>query len=77
MDGRVASTSTPATWPSPTGTKPRLQPTVTDYSISEIAQRPKLLRLRFTIDNPSADPRAALTQTFCFSFALPGLAVDQ
>jgi prepilin-type N-terminal cleavage/methylation domain-containing protein len=40
-----------------------------DYPSSTVVKRPELLRLRFTLE----DPRISLSQTYSFSFALPGL----
>ena len=54
------------------GTIPDL---VTQYPASDVAKRPKLIRMRLTL----ADQRkaAGLSCTFSFSFALPGLMLDQ
>lgn len=49
-------------------------PTAAMYATSEIAKRPKIVRVLFTLTDSATDPRADLTQTFSFSFALPGLA---
>lgn len=62
MDGRISDTISAA-------------PTDAEYGTSSIAKRPKLIRLRFTLTDNAVDPRAPLSQTFSFSFDLPGLAV--
>lgn len=41
----------------------------TNASVSGAAKRPRLVRIRFVV----LDPRIGLTQTFSFSFALPGM----
>lgn len=54
----------------------RLAPTLTapqDFATSDAAKRPKIVRLRFTL----TEPRSKLTQTFAFSFALPGMQPNQ
>ena len=43
------------------------------FAGSDAAKRPKLIRVRFTM----GDARTTLTQTFSFSFALPGMAPVQ
>lgn len=64
LDGRLAS---PLTAPQV------FTSTVDPSQRSDAAKRPKLIRLRFTM----WDQRAKVTQTFSFSFSLPGMAPGQ
>ncbi len=59
----------------------RLAPTLTAapiYATSDLARRPRLLRLRYTVTDPRwRNDAAPLSTTFSFSFALPGLSAHQ
>lgn len=58
----------------------RLAPTLTAapiYSTSDLTKRPRILRLRFTLNHPKwKHSSAPLASTFSFSFAMPGLLAD-
>jgi hypothetical protein len=69
LDGRIDTATAAAA--APNYQFPLLFPdTRTYFPTSAIAHRPRLLRVRFTL----TDPVVAVSQTFSFSFALPGLA---
>ena len=69
LDGRIASATTAAA--APNYRSPLFYPdTQTGFASSAIALRPRLVRVRFTV----TDAAVGLSQTFSFSFALPGFA---
>jgi len=69
LDGRIATATASAA--APNYQFPVMYPdTQTYFPQSAFAHRPRLLRVRFTL----TDAASAASQTFSFSFALPGLS---
>jgi len=69
LDGRIATDTNPA---DPNVGFPLLSPTANEAAFpgSAINRRPRLLRIRFTL----TDPTSGVSQNFAFSFQFPGFA---